>query len=806
MQGLLKGRYHIHQKIGQGGMGAVYEATDTRLQRPVAIKVLPSLNDSDRIHRFMLEAQAVAQLNHPNIVTIHDYDEDQGQPFIVMELVPGQNISRHRLHDLSSVLRAIIQVTDALAYAHLQGVIHRDLKPDNIRITPDSQIRIMDFGLATFTGRPQLTNTGMLVGTFAYMAPEQAIGGAVDERTDIYAVGLIIYELLTGQLPFRGDNSLVLLNDRLHRIPLPVRKLRPDIPPRLEATVQKALAKLPDQRFQNAGELHDALAEIHATLPAEKRHVVPTLEVPKPSELNPEHPTEELPLSALDAVALDAPSSPQSLLSGDPHQTALPGTSHAPAPTHYSALKTPFIGRHTELESLQRLLDGISTAQGSCVMIGGDPGSGRSTLMDAFVRMAEPYILIVWRNRCMADLSTPLQPFVQILRNDLRNRPAGAQLSATHTPPEDLNLLSALIPDLNTFNPSIEPPIPDDRSRPDTLAALVNFIERRAQETALLIILEELNEADPDTVLAVRQLIASARTNPIGLVITYNQRALSRSHPLHAMLFGADRESSPVHHILERFSLEETTELVSHFFPHGPPELATAIHGATDGLPLFVHATLRALGTTSPEQSGDFDGEHQPETLPIPDVVSEATERSFTRLSKAAQSTLCQAAIIGHAFEFDLLESLSEDSEDTLIDALDEALAHQLIHAPDEERYHFDSVFVWRIIYDKTHPRRRARYHDRLGELLEERNPTPSLPDILDITHHFTHGATRKDPSRAITYLLRAADLQSEINPEKALQLLEQAASLIERSEAPLPELAQQTRERISILRQSHSG
>lgn len=253
------GKYEIQAEIGRGGMGVVYRAYDPVLQRAVAIKVLPPhmAADPDFVRRFHREAILAAQLKHSNIVTIHDVGDQDGVQFIVMELLEGATLDRWLsggLLSLDHINRVLRQVADALDFAHKRNVIHRDIKPSNIMINPDGQVTLLDFGLVRATEGTMLTMSGAMMGTPQYMAPEQAQGTLTDHRTDIYSLGIVIYRLLTGHLPFERTTTPALIHAHVYESPPPLRQLRPDLPKALEAIVHRAIAKLPDERYQSAGQ------------------------------------------------------------------------------------------------------------------------------------------------------------------------------------------------------------------------------------------------------------------------------------------------------------------------------------------------------------------------------------------------------------------------------------------------------------------------------------------------------------------------------------------------------------------------
>ena len=264
------GPYEVLSQIGAGGMGEVYRARDTRLDRSVAIKVLPAelSNDPHRRARFEREARVVAALSHPHICTLYDVGEQDGTAFLVMELLEGQTLkqlmSRRRL-GVGEMIAIALDAADGLESAHARGIIHRDVKPANIFITRRGQAKILDFGLAkaapegpaaaTRTARDLLTDAGTAVGTVAYMSPEQALGQDLDARTDLFSLGVVLYEMATGDLPFRGDTSAALFDRLLHQAPTSLTRLNPDVPEALARIVDKALEKNRDVRYQSAREM-----------------------------------------------------------------------------------------------------------------------------------------------------------------------------------------------------------------------------------------------------------------------------------------------------------------------------------------------------------------------------------------------------------------------------------------------------------------------------------------------------------------------------------------------------------------------
>ena len=259
MVGRVISHYRVLEKIGEGGMGVVYKAEDLKLRRTVALKFLRDrcLSDDER-KRFVREAQAAAALQHPNICTIFEVDEVDGQVFFAMAFVEGRTLSEvlsgGRL-EIDEAIDISIQLADGLASAHARGVVHRDIKAGNVILTDDGRPVLLDFGLAQMGGESRITRTGATVGTAAYMSPEQAQGNQMDQRTDVWSLGVLLYEMLAGQLPFRGEYELAVMYNIVNEEPAPVRRVRPEAPPALESILVKALEKRTAERYQTAKQL-----------------------------------------------------------------------------------------------------------------------------------------------------------------------------------------------------------------------------------------------------------------------------------------------------------------------------------------------------------------------------------------------------------------------------------------------------------------------------------------------------------------------------------------------------------------------
>jgi serine/threonine-protein kinase len=351
----LSGRYHIEELLGQGGMSAVYKATDPNLGRVVAIKLIhPHLSsDPEFVRRFEEEAKAVAQLRHPNIIQVYDFNHDGDVYFIVFEFVPGETLQARlkRLHqanrrlDLEHTIQVGAGVADALVYAHERGLIHRDIKPANVMLNVNNDPILMDFGIVKIMGGTQHTATGAVMGTARYMSPEQIKGQRIDERTDIYSLGVMLFEMAGGRAPFEAESAMTVMMMHVSD-PVPdLRQLRPDVPGPLVRIINQALAKDRANRFQRVAEIATALRTTDLLAPPLPPEVT-MLDSPPEATVVDSAPTSEPP--AYRATTLD--SAPAAAIAG------ATGRAQEPATTPPSAPAGPLTGRRNMLLTAGALL------------------------------------------------------------------------------------------------------------------------------------------------------------------------------------------------------------------------------------------------------------------------------------------------------------------------------------------------------------------------------------------------------------------------------------------------------------------
>ncbi|MEU5404386.1 protein kinase [Streptomyces sp. NPDC005963] len=363
-------RYDVTGILGRGGMGVVYAAVDRELGREVAVKVLPTefLREPDFRTRFHREARTVARLNHPGVAVLHDIGEDTTQdppmPYLVMELVKGRTLAEIAAAGRLTVEQAVgitLEILEALEHSHAEGVVHRDIKPSNVMVVGPlaggtgsrNRAKVLDFGIAKLLAdtSTRLTATGVSVGTPSYLSPEQAEGDATDGRSDLYSVGCLLYELLTGSPPFRGDSPFVVLLAHIQKPPTPPIELRPDLPAEIDAVVLGALAKKPAERFANATAMHTALSDALARLAPDPTTSGAALSLTHPATVV-DHARSPVAASPVDI----APTAPATVVSAPRSRTQSPV---APSATSAPGTTTPPQTRPAEARSTEGLPAGL---------------------------------------------------------------------------------------------------------------------------------------------------------------------------------------------------------------------------------------------------------------------------------------------------------------------------------------------------------------------------------------------------------------------------------------------------------------
>jgi len=614
MIGQALGHYRIVEKIGTGGMGEVYEAEDSHLHRRVALKLLPEriMGDATAVARFIREARAASALNHPNIVTVHDIGESGTNRFIVMEFIMGRTLRKmiEQGVDLASLPRIGEQVAKALAVAHAAGIVHRDIKPDNIMLRDDGYVKVLDFGLARLVpsgSSPTLatvvdnTEVGTVLGTARYMSPEQARGEATDSATDMFSLGIVLYELSTGQHPFPADSQIGVLHAILSQSPVPPSRLNAEVPAVLDSLILRLLEK--DAR------------------------------------LRPTAPEVESDLYAL---------------------TGTPATGKGTRGVVSIERRT--VGRKRELAELRAAFDSAESGRGLLMCVAGEPGIGKTTLAEDFLAglVAGGLNGSIARGRCSERLAgtEAYLPILEALESLLH---AEGSVSLA-------GVLKRVAP---TWYVQIAPLAANDSSvsrvMEDAKAAsqerlkreLSSFLQEASRVRPLVFFLDDLHWADVSTVDLLAYIGGKLGSLRMLIIATYRPSdLLLAKHPFaEAKLVlqerGVCRDVAVTFLTPADVELYLTQEFPQHRFPL---EFASLIHGKTEGSPLFMVDLIRYLrnrGVIAQDEQGRWS---LAESVPkieheLPESVRSMIQRKIEQLSDAQRRLLTVASVQGQEFD-----------------------------------------------------------------------------------------------------------------------------------------------------------
>jgi tetratricopeptide (TPR) repeat protein/predicted Ser/Thr protein kinase len=744
--------FRLMQILGEGGMGTVYKAVDTRDGKTVALKVLSrqSLLDEEIKRRFLREASAGARLMHPNIVKIYEVGEEEGEHFISMELVEGrtlQQVLKQGPVNAAEVVKIGIAVGEALREAHKTGIVHRDIKAANIMVTAVGQVKVMDFGLAKIQNASMLTREGEMLGTVTYMSPEQATGETVDHRTDIFSLGVVLYELLTGKLPFGDQYDMAVVYSILNRDPVGIRETYPEVPEALEKIVFKALRKDLQHRYQNVEELLGDLRRVKAFLDG-KRDIMP---------------------SGVELVAgadLDESGPEASHFTGGPR----------------AGFEAKLAGRDEELEKLKSILRKADSGEGHTVFVAGEAGIGKSKLVAELETYARTIKIRPINCRCVfREGNLPYRPFVEAIRDIFTAR--------------GLTTAEDMLTYFGTRSPSVIPHLAVLRlflnvattestsllSKDQLWEAILRLIEAISRERALLFFIDDLQWADEETLRLLQYL--SRNTTHMALLIlgTYRPEDVSggksgRAHPLRDIEQEMLRERCLTVISLERLKEADVRRMISSLFPNAEfgRTFADSVYRESEGNPLFVMEIMKLLKIEGVIQNeagtyrlrGDF------ETMSMPSRIQDIVVRRVVRLDRNEREILEIGAVEGEIFHSDTVSHCLESHRLTVLRKLQSLERdYHIIHAQGKV-YKFDHAKIREALYDSITPELRNEYHRMIGEFLastygDDQQLAPN------IAHHFLEGG---EEEKALPYLITGGErAQAFFANQQAIHFYEEA-------------------------------
>lgn len=750
----LSNRYEILHELGQGGMGVVYLAHDPLLDREVAVKLInPAALNEESKERFKREARIIARMDHPAIVVIYDVGEHEGNLYLVMPYVRGTNLRSMMLDrtlHMADIIHIGISVAEALEYSHGLGVVHRDIKPENIMVVREQEaplrVRVTDFGLAIDSSNHRITRSGAMVGTIAYLSPEQVFGQNVDYRADLYALGAVLYECLAGETPFTGDVHTVLYRI-VNENPQPPSALGVHVGDLLERLLLRCLEKQKERRPQSAREIIETLYTYRTHTKTTDRTVM------------------------------------------------RPGTSNTYQYERVSM--APLIGRSEEFSELQRRLNDAA-AGGECqfVLVGGEPGIGKSRLLDEIEKLARARKVPVLHGRAMEqDKSFPYQGFCEVFQEYFRIR----SNTGSSSPADFSDLaqdLAALFPSLTEIgavdsqalrasgseaNPHTPP---GDRTA--IFEVLARTVIRIAGGKPLVILLEDLQSAE-DSLDALQYIVRRLGSAPVLLAATYRSTEVDKRHPLMRVVnsFQGDRHFSLL--TLAPFDQLEHHEFLEKMIGSKDldGDLVRKLYQASEGNPYFTKELVRSLldsGRIHQDNKGVtvLTGDAGISSEALPSSIQQIVEKRIQRLSEDLREVLTLASIFGKTFETRDLEIIAENGLE-LEEAIDQLIAAGFVEQARQsraDRFTFSSGVVRDVLYAEVPRRKRKLLHRAYAEALEKRNAGKLERVYPQLVHHYSSGDV---PGKVVEFgLLYAKKSLDAFSAEEAIRSVKTVLEFLE--------------------------
>ncbi len=711
-----RSRYQLGDILDQGSSGIVRAAHDGLLNRPVILKLLTSVaDDPDAARKLLDAARQLARLAHPNIASIYDAGYLGETPFVALQPAIGTPLSAHEPPLLAELLYIMEQVTGALGYAHQHGILHGDVRPANIFVGDEGTVQIVGFTLV-----PLHIDSDIGLKDAAYLPPELALGQRPDHRADLYSLGVTLYELTVGHLPFSGPTPLSIISQHVDVPPMPPRSRRPDLPPDLETVILRLLAKRPRDRYATAEEVGADLARIRRQL--ESQALIEQVTAPA---------GEALGASLLDRIA-----------------------------------RGQLIGRERELEELKAHWQRAVEGQTHLLLLSGEPGIGKTRLARELMVYARLQGAAAMWGRCYEqEVAVPYRPFTDAFKDYI----AGQSVKALrHQVGVSAAELARLVPALHErLGPiAANPPLDPHEQRLRLFDHMAAFLRAVAEERPVLLFIDDLHWADEASLLLLQHLARHVYEVPFLILGAYRETELARRHPLQKVLVELNQERLATRLALSRLDRQAVGDMMRVMCDADiVPTLVEAIYHETEGNPFFVEEVVKMLveeDVLHPDQLACSDQDWQ--VLHIPQSIRATIGRRLERVSLESAYLLAQAAVIGRHFSLDLLLAVTDLDENVALDALDEAVAAQLIQPLEAgQTYAFQHTLIAQTLYEELNVRRRARLHGRVGRVLEGIHAQELDGYVEELARHFAQTYGDDDAQKAIVYNIQAGDRAREV-------------------------------------------
>jgi tetratricopeptide (TPR) repeat protein len=736
-----EGRYQVKKFLGEGGKKKVYLAHDTMLDRDVAFALIKTEGfDEVARTRITREVQAMGKLgDHPNIGTVYDIGDHDGQPFIVQPYISGGDVedlikkATDRRLPIDKALDITKAVCRGLIFSHAKGIVHRDLKPGNVMLTEDGTAKIVDFGLAVAVDLSRLTQSGMMVGTVSYMPPEQAMGGKVTVKADLYSLGAMLYEMVTGRPPFVGDDSVSIIGQHINTPPVSPTWHRADLPPALETLMLQLLEKDPQKRPESAAVVLQALESIEA-----------------------------------------------GKISQEPSREA---------PTENPLYRRVFVGREPELRQLQSAFDSAFSGQGALMTVVGEPGIGKTALVceqfKTWVTLRGGKTLV---GHCYEEgsLSLPYLAFVEAMRSYVLDREVKDLREELGTGAADVARIVSEIREKLKVKPRPKGDPEEERYR--LMQEVTSFLSNAANVQPLLVVLEDLHDADKGTLDMLTHISRHLAGTRLLLVGTYRDVEVDRSHPLSAALAELRRISSYGRILLRGLNADEVKRMLESITREEIPwGLAEAVHRQTEGNPLFVQEVVRYLaeeGLIAQKDGHWRPAKDTPLEMNIPEGLRDVIGKRLSLLSKECNQLLSVASVIGREFVIDTLRAVAGINEAVFVDALKEAVRLSILEERSQVgivRYRFTHAFFRQTLYEEMIAPQRLKLHEQVARALEKQYTKRLEEHASELAEHFSQSTDPADLKKAVSYGVMAAKRATDVYAYgEAVRLLEQALKVQE--------------------------